>query len=103
MSASKKRKIDTENREFQERWEVDYLFILNKGKPQCLECLQTVAVCKEYNLKRHYQSIHEKKYYSCTVDSRITLVKKLKKTAELSNELFYPSNKFSRSISSCIV
>ncbi len=47
MSASKKRKIDSENREFQELWEVDYLFILNKGNPQCLECLQTVATTNQ--------------------------------------------------------
>lgn len=88
MSSTNKRKIDVENREFQERWEFDYLFILNKGKPQCLECLQTIAVCKEYNLKRHYQSMHEKKYHSCTGDMRITLVKKLKKQRNCQTNYF---------------
>ena len=49
MSATNKRKIDAENGKFQERWVIDYLFIIIKGKPQCLECLQPMTMCKEYN------------------------------------------------------
>ncbi|XP_067131924.1 general transcription factor II-I repeat domain-containing protein 2B-like [Centruroides vittatus] len=95
MSATNKRKIDLENREFQDRWEIDYLFILNKnGKPQCLECLQSIAVCKEYNLKRHYLSMHEKKYHSYTRDMKIPLVKKMKKQLDHQTNYFNQEPKF---------
>ena len=88
MTSNKKRKLNSENREFQDRWEFDYLFIMNKGKPQCLECLQTVAVCKEYNIKRHYVSMHEKIYSSFTGDARKAQVNILKKQRNYQTNLF---------------
>jgi len=76
---SKRRKIDNENRVYQDRWEKDYLITQNNGKLQCLVCLQTIAVFKEYNVKRHYQQLHEAKYKTYTGESRKALVDDLRK------------------------
>ena len=37
-----------------------------KGKPVCLVCGEHVAVFKEYNLKRHYETKHAEKYKKLT-------------------------------------
>jgi hypothetical protein len=55
--ASKKRKLLEENRVFNDAWTDLYFFIDCKGKPLCLICQKTIAVQKEYNLKRHYDSV----------------------------------------------
>ena len=41
-----KRKVNQENRGFQERWEAEYMFTEVKGKPVCLVCRAEVAVMK---------------------------------------------------------
>lgn len=54
MSFSKpavKRKVGDEHRQFQEKWEMQYLFVEHRGTPTCLICTEKVAVHKEYNLK----------------------------------------------------
>lgn len=66
---SKKRKVDTECRVFQERWKEKYFFWEVGGKPMCLICSQQIAVAKEYNVKRHYE-IHEDKYSEYTGQRR---------------------------------
>ncbi|XP_070761850.1 general transcription factor II-I repeat domain-containing protein 2-like [Enoplosus armatus] len=59
-----KRKVDTECRIFQEKWTRSYLFTEIHGKPLCLVCLQQVSVLKEYNIRRHYETLHGEKYNS---------------------------------------
>ena len=62
MSENKKRKVDTENRQFKPEWEEQFLFTLPDhfgAKPTCLLCLQTVAVIKSDNLKRYYTKLHK--------------------------------------------
>lgn len=55
---SKKRKVIDENREFNDRWEKDYFFTIQNSKLTCLICRETVAVFKEYNVKRHHETKH---------------------------------------------
>ncbi|XP_060881678.1 general transcription factor II-I repeat domain-containing protein 2B-like [Metopolophium dirhodum] len=62
MSVSKKRKISDESRVFQEKWSNNYFFIQVKEKAICLICQESIAVMKEYNLKRHYGTKHAAKY-----------------------------------------
>ncbi|XP_070408444.1 general transcription factor II-I repeat domain-containing protein 2 [Nothobranchius furzeri] len=62
MSLSKRRKVDTECRLFQEKWTSSYFFTEVNGKAVCLVCSQHVAVLKEFNLCRHYVSLHAEKY-----------------------------------------
>lgn len=64
---SKKRKVDAECRIFQERWK--YFFWEVGGKPVCLICSQQVAVSKEYNIRRHYET-HQEKYNEYTGQRR---------------------------------
>ena len=59
--ARKIRKVYPENRHFKDEWTDQYLFILPQGstKPLLrLLCVETVALIKSGNSKRHYESIH---------------------------------------------
>ena len=57
MSAyRKKRKVATEFRVFTQTWTSKYLFTEDKGKAVCLVSGEQVAVLKDYNLNRHYNT-----------------------------------------------
>uniref|UniRef100_A0AAR2KEC7 DUF4371 domain-containing protein n=1 Tax=Pygocentrus nattereri TaxID=42514 RepID=A0AAR2KEC7_PYGNA len=61
MASAKKRKVDSENRQFSSVWTDEFCFILPdraNAKPTCLLCSQTVAVCKVANIKRHFETRH---------------------------------------------
>ena len=61
LSKLKKRKVDTENRQFNNEWTEKYAYIETpEGKPMCLLCNQINAVAKEYNLRRHFNTTHDK-------------------------------------------
>lgn len=77
MALSKKRKVDKECRIFQEKWTTSYLFTETHGKPLCLVCLQQVSVCKEYNIRRHYETHHSAKYDSLQGQLRTDKVNEL--------------------------
>lgn len=75
---SQKRKIDSECRVFQSKWELAYFFIEWKDKPLCLICNQTIAVCKEFNVKRHYDTNHKTKFDRYTDKIRMDKLSSLK-------------------------
>jgi len=56
----KKRKIDSENREYKTEWTDKYVFALTVGstKPMCLICNETVSLVKSGNVKCHYETKH---------------------------------------------
>ena len=58
MTAYKKRKIEDECRVFNEEWTVKSYFTKVGNKAICLLCGESVAVFKEYNLKRLNQTKH---------------------------------------------
>ena len=64
MSASKyattkkQRKIEDECRTFNTEWTYKYFFTNFGSKAVCLICQEIVAVFKEYNLMRHFQTKH---------------------------------------------
>ena len=60
MAASKKRKVDTEYRIFNESWTDAFVFTFDttSQKPTCLICQAIVAVNKAANLKRHHETKH---------------------------------------------
>ena len=61
---TRKRKIEEEMQNFNEKWTSEYFFIENAdSRPLCLICKQTVSVNKEYNIKRHYDSKHANGVY----------------------------------------
>ncbi|XP_071050799.1 general transcription factor II-I repeat domain-containing protein 2-like [Onthophagus taurus] len=55
---SNKRKVKDENRQFQEIWTEIYFFVWSHNKVVCLICKNSVAIAKEYNVKRHYETQH---------------------------------------------
>ena len=60
MLITKKSKVDTECRSFQEKWPNEFFFAEVKGKPVCLVCGDALVVMKKANLERHCSSIHAK-------------------------------------------
>jgi len=75
-----KGKVDSEN-----RWEAEYLFTIVSGKAVCLVCGAGVAVFKEYNLRRHYETKHQDKYKDM---DRQQKVEELKKTLVAQQTMF---------------
>lgn len=64
MSFSKKRKVDGECRVFNDRWNSDYFVIEHNNAAMCLICNETIAVLKEYNIRRHYETKHSNSKYA---------------------------------------
>jgi hypothetical protein len=58
--STKRRKVDAECRAFQDTWTEKYFFIQHFGNPICIICHGSVAVNKEFNIKRHYETKHPK-------------------------------------------
>ncbi|KAF7246160.1 General transcription factor II-I repeat domain-containing protein 2B [Varanus komodoensis] len=65
-SNAKKRKIDLECRVFNKVWMSKYFFTEIRGKAVCLVCGEQIAVLKDYNLNRHYETKHAEKYKHLT-------------------------------------
>ena len=59
---AKKRKVDSECRVFNEKWGEKYFFVKADNTASCLICSERIAVLKEYNLRRHYETKHQSKY-----------------------------------------
>ena len=47
---------------FQEKWENAYFVTNVRDKIHCVICLQHIAVCKEYNVRWHYNLQHCEQY-----------------------------------------
>lgn len=62
----KRRKVDNECRLFNQEWGVTYFFVQSGDKALCLICNETVAVLKEYNIRRHYETKHKSTYSQFT-------------------------------------
>ena len=79
MLPVKKRKVDSEMRTFNGCWTEQYFFICHNGQPLCLICQEMIAVNKEFNIKRDYESKHSK-YSEYTGLIRIDKIEALKKS-----------------------
>ncbi|XP_056123046.1 general transcription factor II-I repeat domain-containing protein 2-like [Rhinichthys klamathensis goyatoka] len=88
---AKKRKVDCEYRQFQPRWETEYLFCEYKEKPMCLICQESLAVFKEYNLRRHFETKHVQ-YGNMDMELRLLKVKELKHKLQLQQNMFTHMN-----------
>ena len=69
-----------ENRSFQDRWEADYLLVNVKDRPVCLVCGANVAVRKEYNIRRHYETKHQDKYKDLDMKQKLQKVEEMKRS-----------------------
>ena len=81
MSSSRpevKRRICDEHRKFQEKGEIYYFFVDHRNTPICLICTEKAAVHNEYNIKRHYSTIHAEEHKKYQGDKRANQVTNLK-------------------------
>ncbi|XP_060786987.1 general transcription factor II-I repeat domain-containing protein 2-like [Neoarius graeffei] len=83
-----KRNVDFENRDFQNRWEAEYLFVDIGGKPLCLVCGTNVVVIKEYNIRRHYETKHQDKYKNLDIQQKLEKAEEFKKSLVLQQAMF---------------
>ena len=58
MRAAKKRKVDSEGKVFKKEWTTNYFFTAVGSNAVCLICQKNVAVLKEYNIRRHFDTNH---------------------------------------------
>ena len=96
LSKLKKRKVEKENRNFQEKWQNKYFVIEARDKVQCLICLETVAVRKEYNIKRHYETKHKKQYDVFSGKMREEKITQLKSALSKQQNVFSKLNETSK-------
>lgn len=87
-----KRKVDSENRGFQDRWEAEYLFTSIMGKPVCLLCGADVAVFKEHNSRRHYTTKHEDRYKDLNIQQKLQKVEEFKRNLVSQQTVFKKAN-----------
>lgn len=90
--STKKRKISDEHRAFNEKWELDYFICNNNNKIQCMICMQVISVSKEYNVKRHYTTLHEEKYKKHVGEARKIVVAEYKKKLTQQTSFFSKIN-----------
>lgn len=88
MAAVKKRKVDSECRVFNQQWTSDYFVIDNNNKALCLICNETVAVLKEFNVRRHYETKHKSNFSNLTGKLREDKVSSLKKSLSSQRQIF---------------
>lgn len=76
---SGKRKRDFQNRKFHDEWTDKYCFINNNDAITCLLCNCKIAMAKEYNVRRHYETKH-KHFSSIKGYERSHRIEQLKKS-----------------------
>ncbi|XP_047989846.1 general transcription factor II-I repeat domain-containing protein 2-like [Leguminivora glycinivorella] len=67
-------------------------------KPICLVCNESVAAMKEYNIKRHYDTKHSKKFADLQGQLRIDKAESLKKQLERQQHSFRKHNEDSEAV-----
>uniref|UniRef100_A0A3B1IVA2 SPIN-DOC-like zinc-finger domain-containing protein n=1 Tax=Astyanax mexicanus TaxID=7994 RepID=A0A3B1IVA2_ASTMX len=85
---SRKRKVDADGRLFQQRWEGEYMFVLQGERPVCLLCCEAVSVIKEYNLRRHFDTKHGAKYGKASLQEKQQIAQELKDKLKSQQNLF---------------
>ena len=87
--ATKKRKVDTECRVLNEKWGEKYFFVEADNHPaNYLICKESIAVLKEYNLRRHYETKHQSKYSKLSDKLRTEKFQSMKRNLQGQKSLF---------------
>ncbi|ESO00210.1 hypothetical protein HELRODRAFT_125575, partial [Helobdella robusta] len=85
-------KIASENRIFKSSWTESYFVIQQADVILCLICQETIAVHKEYNIKRHYCSKHSNKFDSVVGQTRTDRINSMKQEIVAQQSLFKIGN-----------
>ena len=98
MKAGKKRrKLADENRAFDEAWTERYFVIEHKNCVLCVIRHATIAVQKEYSVKRHYTT-KRAKFDEITGQARVNRVAALRKNVAAQQNVFKKANNDVRSV-----
>lgn len=100
MDNAKKRKVDSDKRVFHESWTNKYFFIESNGNPLCLICHKSIAVLKEYNLRRHFDTNHEKSISLLNEDQKLRKLTTLKSSLQGQRNIFKKSENESKLVTS---
>ena len=73
MPADKRRKLDDEGRAFNNEWCTKYFVVQYDQGVVCLLCQNTIAVMKEYNVRRHYMTQHSSQLHGIVGQARVDL------------------------------
>ena len=87
LPSAKHRKIESKGRLFKEDWTEKYFFVEHNNKALCLICQETVAVFKEFNMNRHYETKHSR-YSEITGQARRDKIVKLKSNLRSQSSTF---------------
>ena len=79
---SKKRKINDEGRLFNDKWFVKYFVTQQNTNTICLICQNKIARLKEFNIRRHYNSLHSKQYDEILGQLQVDKANKLKRSLQ---------------------
>lgn len=93
-----KRKISDEKRVFQDKWTEMYFFTLVKDKPICLVCNESIAVIKEFNIKRHFDTKHASKFENLSGNLRAGKLRELQRQMIHQHSVFKKQNSESESL-----
>ena len=86
------RQWHTDKRKIKKCWEHDYLFTEADSNAICLVCKQKVGVLKEYNIRRHYETMHSHQFAKYTgEDRKVTVANLLMKLDTQQQTLLQPS------------
>ena len=87
MAANRKRKVDNENRQFNDDWTLQYCFVQQQTNVICLLCHSTVAVAKVSNIKRHYETKHQD-FHNVVSDERTAQIESLRRSLNHQQNIF---------------
>ena len=74
---------------FNEKWGETYFFVeANNHTANCLICSESIAVFKEYNLRRHYEAKHQSKYLKLSDKLRTEKFQSMKRNSQGPRSLF---------------
>ena len=87
--ATKKRKVHAECRVFNKKRVEKYFFVeADNHTANCLTCSESIAVLKEYNLRRHYETKHQSKYSKLSDKLRTEKFQSMKRNLQSQRGLF---------------
>jgi hypothetical protein len=93
VSKMKKRKLQDKCSVFQEKWENIYFFSVVRDKIVCFIFNKGVSVPKEYNLHRHYKTLHKDTFGVLEGKLREDKLKNLKSDLQRQQNIFTVATK----------
>ena len=97
FTMAQKRKISNEQRQFKDSWELRFLVKEQSGRVLCLICNEMISVLKEYNVQRHYSTLHVTGYDKYSGEARRALLNDLKSNLRKRQEKMFQFPKLSYS------